>query len=82
MSGSQAAYQRDVLLDQTLQATISQMRADRSTVKARIVGRYDANQLEYTLQMALSDLADYERAGTLSSALSSISGTASEQRVQ
>ena len=80
LEGTKAAYDKDVLLDQSLQAFIAQMRANRSAVKARIVSRYSAEPVNYTLQMALSDLADYEQAGTLSSALAGLTQSAQTQQ--
>lgn len=72
LSGTQAAYSRDVLLDQSLQAFVSQMRAGRSLVRARILDRLSEPGSSYTLQAALSDLADYQGAGSLASALAGI----------
>lgn len=80
LAGSQAAYDRDILLDQTLQAAVSQMRANRNNIKTRILQRFSSSTTEYTLQMALSDLTAYEQAGSLSSALASISEAAADQR--
>ena len=80
LEGTKAAYDKDVLLDQSLQAFIAQMRANRSAVKERIVDRYDVDPTDYTLQMALSDLADYEQAGTLSSALAGLTQSAQKQQ--
>jgi len=80
LAGSQAAYDRDILLDQTLQAAVSQMRANRNTIKTRIIQRFSSNTSDYSIQMALSDLTAYEQAGSLSSALASISEAAADQR--
>jgi hypothetical protein len=49
-------------------------------VKERILQRLQSNTPDYTLQMALSDLAAYEQAGTLTSALASLSETAAGER--
>ncbi len=76
LAGTRSAYNKDILLDQSLQAFITQMRANRATVKSKILERLESSVTDYTLQAALSDLAQYEQAGTLGSALAGITEAA------
>jgi hypothetical protein len=76
ISGTKAAFDKDLLLDQSIQAFVSQMRANRAAVKTLIVERLRSGPAEYTLQLALSDLAEYQQAGTLASALAGITQSA------
>lgn len=72
LSGASAAYQKEVLLDQSIQAFISQMRASRNAQKQRILSKLNLPGTAYSLQAALSDLSAYEQAGTLASAVSGL----------
>ena len=78
LEGAKSAYDRDILLEQSMEAFVSQMRANRAAVKARIVSRYNDESTAYTLQMALSDLTAYQQAGTLDAALSGITEIANK----
>lgn len=82
IAGGSSAYQKEVLLDRSIQAFISQMRANRNTKKAEILAKLDKPGTAYTLQGALSDLAEYRQAGTLSSAIAGITEKAqNDERV-
>lgn len=81
VAGANAAYQKEVLLDQSLQAFVSQMRANRNRKKAEIVGKLTQPGTSYTLQAALSDLAEYRQAGTLASAVSGLTEKAQAEEV-
>lgn len=79
LSGASAAYQKEVLLDQSVQAFVSQMRANRNTKKTEILGKLAQAGTVYTLQSALSDLAAYHQAGTLASAVAGITEKAQQE---
>jgi len=80
--GGKSSFDKDVLLDQSLGAFASQMRANRAAVKAKIVSRYSSDTDKYTLQMALGDLAEYQQAGTLAAALAGITQSAQESEAE
>ncbi|MGO7919435.1 hypothetical protein ACC755_09740 [Rhizobium ruizarguesonis] len=69
LTGVKAAYDKDVLLDRTVQIIQSQMRASRAEVAARIFTRLKLPADDYPLMMAWMDLQEYYKAGTLGSAL-------------
>lgn len=79
LAGSKAAFDKDILLDQTMQAYITQMRANRAAVKARILTNISNDHPGYTLQAAISDLEDYQSAGTLGAAVSALTQAAGDQ---
>lgn len=77
ITGSKESFDKDILLDKTAGAFISQMRANRDTLKARILLKAaEATYNEYPLQAALTDLAAYRQAGTLTGALNAINRSA------
>lgn len=76
ISGGSAAYQKEVLLNQSIQAFTSQMRANRNAKKTVILKKLGHPGTAYTLQAALADLASYQQAGTLASAVAGITETA------
>lgn len=78
-TGVKVSYDRDLLLDQSMQAFIAQMRANRASIKSKIVSRMSADAGSYTLQAAVSDLAEYQQAGTLAAGLSGITQSAQVQ---
>jgi hypothetical protein len=71
------AYNKQYLLNKTVQILQSQMRADRSDVLTHILAATKTSSAEYPLGMAMSDLEQYYRAGTLSAAFISLSQGAS-----
>lgn len=81
IAGGGAAYQKEVLLEQSVQAFLSQMRVNRNQVKQDILSNMTRPGTAYTLQGALSDLARYEQAGTLATAVSGITETAQAREV-
>jgi hypothetical protein len=72
IAGGSAAYQKEVLLDQSVQAFISQMRANRNVRKSEILAKLGQPGTAYSLQAAISDLSAYQQAGTLASAIAGI----------
>lgn len=77
ITGSKESFDKEILLEKTAGAFISQMRANRDKLKARILLKADESEYnEYPLQAALTDLAAYRQAGTLAGALTAINRSA------
>jgi hypothetical protein len=74
--GGKQAFDKEILLDRTIQVLQSQMRASRAATKVRILSRLDQPYRRYTIGLAMSDLEDYYQAGTLSGALVAASESA------
>ncbi len=77
ITGVNAAYDDKVLLNKTIQLLQIQMRAARSQIALKIYAAMKLPATEYTLGMAMSDLEDYYRAGTMAGALIDVSNTVS-----
>lgn len=67
ITSSRSAYENEILLKATYQVIVSQMRANRDEVKAKILQKIDQPISRYPLGSALSDVEEYYRAGTLAS---------------
>lgn len=78
LTGAQTAVEKELLIDRTVQAFISHMRAGRSAVKRRILLKLIAPASAYPLEAAVSDLSAYRQAGTLTGALVGVAAAASE----
>ncbi len=76
VAGAQQAYQKEILVERTVQAFISEMRANRAKVRQSILVKLDADTTLYPLQAAISDLELYRHAGTLTTALVGIAEAA------
>lgn len=72
ITGSKAAFDRDVLMTRTIQVVETQMRTDRATVAKLLRSRMNCGIAEYPLFMAMSDLETYRQAGTLEYAMTSL----------
>lgn len=82
IQGGQTIYDRDYLLDRTLDALVAQMDANR---KSQLVAIREGMRLDpqrYPAQVALADIINYYHAGTLNGALIGIQKSASEQQVR
>lgn len=79
IAGAQTAFSEQVLADRTLQALVSQMRANRDRIKARIILSLRRNITEYPLLAGLMDLELYRHAGTIQGALTALSETAAAE---
>jgi len=79
LTGAQAAYNDEVLLQRTMQVLQSQMRANRARVSAQIIQRMRLPSSEYPLGMALSDLESYYQAGTITGALVQVHETLGQE---
>ena len=73
VAGTRSAYNDEVLLARTIQNIQTQMRAERDRVGTRIIEGMRMSTAVYPLGLAMSDLEDYYRAGTLTSGVLSVS---------
>ena len=76
----QESADKEFFFDNTIDALIIQMRADRTF---SLVPLYDGRKKsydDYSLEVAIGDITNYYRAGTLASAIVSISKSASESQ--
>lgn len=78
VTGTNAAYNREILLASTIQVIINQMRAGRDDVKSRILLKRNKAIRDYPLGDALADVEAYHRAGTLASGVLEATKTTSE----
>jgi hypothetical protein len=78
IAGSEAAYNDQLLMKQTVSIIQNQMRANRSNVAAGIMRKMSSNSSTYTLGMALSDLEEYYRAGTITGGVLGASASAGQ----
>ncbi|TIU00167.1 MAG: hypothetical protein E5W55_03365 [Mesorhizobium sp.] len=69
LSGTKAAYDKDILIERTIQIIQSQMRASRAKVATKIFQSLSRPADEYPLMMAWIDLQSYYKAGTLTNGL-------------
>lgn len=75
------SYSKQFLYNKAVQILQSQMRAKRAEVATNIIARSKFNVIDYPIGMAMTDLEEYYRAGTLASAfidLSQSTGTNAE----
>ena len=79
ITGSQAAFNERMLFDRTIQALVSQMRADRATLKRDIILRLNQSITRYPVMQALTDVADYRAAGTLLGAVIGLAARAADE---
>jgi hypothetical protein len=69
VTGVREGYDKDVLFDRSIALLQQQMRTQRALVRARIVDRLTLDVSAYPLELALSDVEAYYRAGTITGAL-------------
>jgi hypothetical protein len=79
VTGTRAAFEKDILVEKTANAIETAMDASRNTVAARIRKGLQAPATDYPLAVALSDLESYYNAGTLLGALAGITEAVGEQ---
>jgi hypothetical protein len=72
VTGTRAAFEKDILVDRTATALETAMDAARNSVAVRIRVGLKADAKDYPLAVALSDLESYYNAGTLLGALANI----------
>lgn len=79
MTGAiQESANTEFFFDNTIDALIIQMRADRARALVSLVERRTLPYGDYSIEQAVGDITNYYRAGTLASAVISISKSASE----
>ncbi|MBY5585080.1 hypothetical protein [Rhizobium leguminosarum] len=78
LKGTKEAYDKEVLANQTIGVLQTQMRANRSAVRSRIIRLLAQSDDAYPLELALADMEDYYSAGTITSGLIGINAQASE----
>lgn len=76
---AEQAYDQEILAERTVQVLLLQMQADRARVATRILTGLQAPGTDYPLIAALQDVEEYYRAGTIASALTSVTETAGVQ---
>jgi hypothetical protein len=79
VTGTKLALAQDIYNNKATLAIISQMDALRTQKRADMEGRIGKDLAFYPVTMAIKDLADYYEAGTVASALSTITETASTE---
>ena len=78
LTGAKESYDKNILIDRTIDVLQKQMRAQRQLVKAKVIQRLALGTAAYPLELALGDLEDYYRASTLTGALIGAEQAASE----
>jgi hypothetical protein len=78
INGGMSIYDQKVLMSLTMQALQHQMRTDRDTQAALLYSKLSCEYAYYPLGLALSDLENYARVGTLSSAILGLSKTTTD----
>ena len=78
VKGTKEAYDKDVLANQTIGFLQTQMRANRSAVRSRIIRLLSELDEAYPLELALADLEEYYAAGTITGGLIGINTQAAE----
>ena len=73
---AQQSYDQEILADRTVQVLLLQMQANRARVAARILTGLRSPTSDYPLILALQDVEDYYRAGTIAGALTSVTEAA------
>lgn len=76
LTGTRAALNRDVFFDRTLPALFAAMDGARTEIRTSIMVNMRRSAAEYPLPVALADLANYENAGSLDSAIERVTGDA------
>lgn len=77
IKGTRGFYERDILLNKSIEIVQTNMRAERNRVRAAIISNLSETDSNYPLELALSDVERYRAAGTFSSGVQSASNSAS-----
>jgi hypothetical protein len=78
----QESANQEFYFDNTIDALITQMRADRTKAVIPLLTKQDADYDKYSIEAAILDINTYYRAGTIASAIISISESASAEHDQ
>jgi len=76
LTGTRSALNRDVFFDRTLPALFAAMDGARTEIRTSIMVNMRRPAEEYPLSVAFADLANYENAGSLDSAIERVTGDA------
>ncbi len=68
LTGVKDSYDKDILIEKTITILQSQMRARRKEIKVIILNRLGSSPQEYPVELALTDVEAYYRAGTITGA--------------
>lgn len=79
LKGTKEAYDKDILVQRTIENLQKSMRTNRNIIKSRILTNLNRPNSVYPLELALSDVEDYYRAGTITAGLIGISEKTSVQ---
>ena len=82
LTGSKASFDKHFYYEQTARALYSAMNAQRKTFRASILTGLSKSDDQYPLPQALSDLDDYEAAGTFPGGLEAIQRDASVKQAE
>ena len=83
LTGVRTSYNDDIILNRTIQILQDQMEATRARISVQIIAKLSSRSTSiYTLAMALSDLEDYYKAGTLTGALLDVSSNVSQDAAE
>lgn len=79
LTGTRAALNRDIFFDRTLPALFAGMDSARTEMRTAIMVNLRRSATDYPLPVALGDLASYENAGSLDSAIQRVTGDATRR---
>lgn len=79
LKGSVEAYEKDILVQKTIDVLQIAMRANRTRVRTEILKRLSLGIVQYPLELALSDIDRYYRAGTLTGGFLSVTESSAEE---
>ncbi|MDD5393940.1 MAG: hypothetical protein PHE17_13050 [Thiothrix sp.] len=82
LTTSKTTYDNKVLMQATMPALVSEMRASRAWQRADILKKLNQPVNSYDIYAAWSDLNDYYLAGTLPGAISALNSAASSKRAR
>jgi predicted small secreted protein len=80
LTGAKQGYDKEILLDRTLQILITQMDSSRAKIEQILIKRMSTPYKDWPIGLVMRDLADYADAGTLSAALSAVAENAAVEK--
>lgn len=78
LKGSVEAYEKDILVQKTIDVLQIAMRANRARVRSEILTQLTLGVSQYPLELALSDIDRYYQAGTLTGGFLSVTEASAE----
>lgn len=76
IKGTRSFYERDILMNKSIEIVQTNMRAERNRVRASIIANLDESDTNYPLELALGDVERYRAAGTFATGIQSASNSA------